>query len=191
MDEKQKNGMLVEILKAQALPRKHASFFNWHDKEIKELDITTYLAKFLSDHEGLKIKTLKASEIDPPDCLLIGENFTIAVEVVELVDKAAIEAQIKERLLYPDQEPWSQVRLMGEINRLIKVKDNTKSKDLLKSSYNRYALLIHTDEPELNYDSFEKLFNPTSLLKTDLLTEVYILFSYHPVIGKCFVQRLL
>lgn len=190
MNSEQVEKMLTEIKKSQALPRKHANFFNWHDKQTKELEIATYLARHLTDQEGIVITTLKASDSDPPDCLLLTEDSTIAVEIVELVDDAAIEMQIKQKLLYPEQEAWTTERLMSNLNKIIGKKDNPHSKNHLIQKYPRYILLIHTDEPELSFIEFGNLFQREKLLNTVLISEVYVLFSYHPDMGTCPVRQL-
>lgn len=190
MDDKQLEKMLREISRASSLPRKHANFFNWHDKEIKELDIATYLAGYLSLEEKLVIKTLKACELDPPDCVLITESCNIAIEIVELVDSSAIQKQIKEGFLYPEQDSWTEEKLEKALNELITIKDNPRNRTSLHKEYPRYVLLLHTDEPELNINRFKDIFKPSSLIKSSLISEIYLLFSYHPETGNCPILRL-
>ncbi|WP_339670763.1 hypothetical protein [Dasania marina] len=189
MDEETKKAVAESMRKARALPRKHANFFNWHDKEAKELAICSELIQYLVDEYGERFDSIVLGG-DPPDCIVVSDGQEVAIEIVELVDQAAIEKQIRSKHTYPDQAPWTSQRLTDHLNDLIQQKDNPSEKESLKKSYPRYITLIHTDEPELMAADFDRLFIKKSIKATDLVSEVYLIFSYDPGIEGYPVRRL-
>ena len=190
MDEETKKEVAKEMKKTRDLPRRHASFFNSHNKESKEIFICSESIKYLESEKGASFDKLYLGE-DPPDCVVVSGSEEIAIEVVELVDQEAIEKQIKFNLAYPEQREWTTTRFMEHLNKLIQAKDNPENIEILKKKYQRYIALIHTDEPELRTEEFERLFNPVGLEATNLVSEAYLLFSYDPRVNKCPVKRLI
>lgn len=190
MDDEIKKAVAESMRKARALPRKHANFFNWHDKETKELAICSEFVQYLINEQGESFDSVDLGG-DPPDCVAKSGDNEVAIEIVELVDQNAIEAQIRLNEASPVQEPWTTTRLMMHLNKLIQQKDNPSAKYELKQVYSRYIILIHTDEPELMVVDFDRLFNKDDIKLTELVTEAYILFSYDSTIKAYPVRKLI
>jgi len=190
MDDEIKKVVAESMRKARALPRKHANFFNWHDKETKELAICSEFIQYLVNEQGESFDSIDLGG-DPPDCVAKSGGNEVAIEIVELVDQHAIEAQIRLNQVTLTQEPWTTVRLMTHLNKLIQQKDNPSAKNKLKKIYSRYIVLIHTDEPALMVVDFDRLFKKVDLKLTELITEAYILFSYDSTLKIYPVRKLI
>lgn len=189
MDEETEKYISEEMRKARELSRKHANFYNWHKKEVKEYNICGKLLRYLTSQCGEKFEDVRRED-DPPDFIVQTCDREIAIELAELVDQEAIENQIKHKLAYPEQEGWTTDSLMRKINGRIAVKDNPKEKESLAKRFGRYIVLLHTDEPELHVDVFDNLFRSDEVAPTSLVNEVYLLFSFDPSYGTCPVKRL-
>ena len=189
MDEETKKAVVESLKKNRVLPRKHADFFNWYDKETKELAICSELIHYLIKECGESFNSIILGS-DPPDCIAISEKQKVAIEIVELVDQSAIEKQIRSKHAYPCQEPWTSKRLTEHLNKLIQQKDRPQEREYLKNLYPRYITLIHTDEPELMASDFDRLYVKETIQTTDLVNEVYLLFSYDPRIDGYPIRKL-
>jgi len=100
---------VVEALRRNAeRRRKHASFFDWGNKETKELAICTRLGDHLVSNKELKNFRVTVGD-NPPDCVLLSGQQRIAIEITELVDREAIDAQMRNE---PDVgREWTPARL--------------------------------------------------------------------------------
>jgi len=190
MGEEIKKAVAESMRKARSLPRKHANFFNWHDKETKELAICSEFVQFLINEHGESFDSIDLGD-DPPDCVAKFEENEVAIEIVELVDQNAIEVQIRLNKEYSSQEPWTTARMMKHLNKLIQQKDNPSEKQQLKKVYSRYIVLIHTDEPELMVGDFDRLFKKGAIQSTELVNEAYLLFSYDSAIKGYPLRKLI
>src|SRR3972149_9545841 len=106
MDEETEKYIAEEMRKARELPRKHATFYNWHKTKVKEDYICRILLRHLTSKHGETFDTLCLGD-DPPDFTVQTCDQQIAIEVRELVDQHAIQNQIKHKLAYPEQEGWT------------------------------------------------------------------------------------
>lgn len=184
MDDITAQQIAEEMKKSRELPRDHASFFDWHDKGVKEIFVCRILVTYLNNENGENFQSVSAGN-DPPDCIALSGPREVAIEVVELVDQKTIENQIKLKQAYPETVVWSEELLTGRLNTLIQGKDNPEKKDELREKFSRYILLIHTDEPGLTCSIFENLFSENKIISTTLIDEVYLLFSHDPGL-KCY-----
>jgi len=189
MDEETRKAIAESMRRTLSLPRKHANFFNSHNKETKELAICAEFIQYLVDEYDQLFDSIILGG-DPPDCIAVSGEQNVAIEIVELVDQVAIESQICTKHAYPEQDPWTSQRLTDHLNKLIQQKDCPTEKEHLKRSYPRYIALIHTDEPELTVTDFDHLYVKEFIKSTDLVSEVYLLFSYDPGVKGCTVRRL-
>ncbi len=190
MDDEIDKSVLDTIKKSQDLPRKHADFFNWGNKETKERSICYKFTQYLFDTNG-EVFDLVSLGGDPPDCIAKTKNTEVGIEVVELVDQKAIEDRIRLKKHWVHQQAWTTEKLMENLNKLIQGKDSPKKKVELLRKYERYIALIHTDEPELTAQDFDALFSSNHIKSTDLVTEAYILFSYDPQTRNYPIRRVL
>ncbi|MDH5630350.1 MAG: hypothetical protein OEY96_09365 [Gammaproteobacteria bacterium] len=189
MDSNRKKSLYKTLEKLRQLPRKHADFFDWHNKETKEKYLCGKLMHHLLDEGGEKFESLRIGE-NPPDCVVEIGGEIVGIEVVEFVDQKAIEEQIRKKSLWSHQPPWTEDMVMSKLNSLIQDKNNPREKANLKEKYKRYIVLLHTDEPELDAQEFDRLFNRELLEATDLVTEAHIIFSYDPSLKRYPVIKL-
>ncbi|MDH5184213.1 MAG: hypothetical protein OEX12_10020 [Gammaproteobacteria bacterium] len=168
-----------EMRKSLSLPRKHASFFHWHKKDVMELHLCSLLVGNL-EKNGESGFTKITEGGDPPDCIVSQSSVEFAIEVTELVVQESIEEQVKKNLAYVFGPEWTEPFLTKKLNTILAKKDNPKKKEKLRKKYGRYVLLIHTDESELDSESFKRLFKKDKLISTSLIDEAYVVFSYDP-----------
>lgn len=188
--DKQTQKLVAEgMRKARSLSREHANFFDWHNKDTKELHICSLLINYLNNSEGEFIESYDLGT-DPPDCIATSKDKEVGIEIVELVDQKAIENQIRYKWASAHQEPWTRDKLMTQLNKLIQDKDSPSLKSQLMKKYERYIVLIHTDEPELRIVELDNFYSESSLKSTELVTDVYLLFSYDPNEIGCPIKKL-
>lgn len=144
------NELLLEALnEINSLPRQHASFYNWKDKGIKEAGV---IEEFLDpdNHCGRHwfTSTFYLETDDPPDAWVVdSDGGRTALEVVELVNEKAIEAQIKKDSLRCREEAirWKDLAYFERrLNDEISKKD--KKCEKLFASGRKVQLLLHSDE---------------------------------------------
>ena len=172
-----------EFLKVQ---RKYASFFEWYkrEKSIKEKGIVESLLESLSMDGTTMYQNLRASENDPPDVLAetMG-GVLVAFEVRELVDQPAIELNERGEQVYRD---WTNSEVIQEIQKIIDEKD---TKNYIGGPYEKWILVIPTDEPVLTHWQLKPLLDAHEFKETRQLNEAYLLFSYDPAIkGYPYIQ---
>jgi len=184
------DAVAAEMKKSREIPRKYASFFQWHNRDIMELGVCKHLGDYLSAEGRGDVSSYKLGE-DPPDCIIALNGQDVAVEITELVDPAAIKEQVKHNVAYPDGIEWNVDVLAEKLNTILIKKDNPKDKADLREKSSQYWLVIHTDEPELMYPEFERLFDASMLVDTSLIDEVYVVFGYDPRVKCCPVKRVL
>lgn len=188
MDNKTREAIGKALLENAKLPRAHASYFNWKDKEVKELNISGHLARHIHS-TGVEIANIKLGG-DPPDVIFETNDGPIGVELVELVDNQAIQDQIHKRVEYLEQPKWTSDRFVEEVNRLVSIKDKPSNVNELMGVYDEYICLIHTDEPDLVSPSRENVINSHGITETNLITQVYLVVSYDPQQDKFPIYRL-
>src|SRR5690606_35040917 len=126
--------------------RKHASFFDWPDKRLKELGIVEELIEAVGA-QGYVLADPHTHEPDPPDCVCSdAAGNLVALEVVELVSQDAVERNARGENVYRWWEP-DDIRLA--IESLLRRKDE---KTFHGGPYADIAVVIHTDEPVLMAD---------------------------------------
>ena len=163
---------LIEIIKRQ---RKHANFFEWPQKEVKELAIVKLLFESMQK-KGLCIYNDPVSfKYDPPDCIAKDiDGNSIAIEVSELVDfKTVCDAEHnKETPKY-----WETNEIIEQIEHIASKKDK---KTLNGGPYKQYVLLIFTAEPFIETNDTINVLSKYEFKKQKNIDEIYMLFSYDP-----------
>jgi hypothetical protein len=177
-----------EIEKLKALQRNHASFYNWHDKEIQELGIAQDFFQKLEEISNDKLVSIKNAE-DPPDIGVVtksGRN--IAIEITELVDQKAIEYEIKGDSRYSERVvAWNKENTIEAVTNIINKKDTLCER--VPKEYDTTTLLIFTDEPRLTSDNLKEYLKETKWPDTNHINEVYILTGYEPIYDtKCLIK---
>lgn len=182
---------IVESLRRNdRLRRKHASFWNFHKKSSKELGLFSEIFKNFESDYGSKVIGWGLCEKDPPDVFAdLVDGRKIGVEITELVNEAAIDAQIKNLILYPKELlSFGYDRACEEIRRIVEEKEEKLS--LVLPSYDELVLLIHTDEFLLKPEQFQPTVATQSFKAGRVFQTVYLLFSYEPDKGKCPLIKL-
>jgi hypothetical protein len=170
---------LGAALRANA--REANTFWFWRDRTIGEpgaaLEILTQAGV---DVVGL----VSRNPNDPPDCEATLDGHFSGVEVTELVDQATLERSIRAaRDREAGKEPsqpeaflfWDRDSLLTELQALIDRKDRKTQKG---GPYERYALVVPTDETFLDRDTTRR-FLEGATFQSQLITDVFLGLSYH------------
>lgn len=157
--------------------RTYASFFEWPNKQIKELGIVQDFVEELSRH-GLVWRDARVYQPDPPDCVCFDENGNIiALEVVELVSREAIERNHRgEDVLCI----WTPQDIKRGIDSILSGKDR---KAFNGGPYAEIAVVIHTDEPLMILEEARTALEGCTFGPFDKVTKAFLMFSYMPSNG--------
>lgn len=186
--KKLKEKIKEDIEKLNNLPRKHASFYNWHDKKIQEVGLGLYFFQKLEEISCEYLVDIKNAE-DPPDVKIVtNQGRTIGVEITELVDQKAIEYQIKNDPRYEERVlSWNHENTIEAITSIIEKKDHL-CRDV-PTYYNSIFLLIFTDEQRLISDTLKQYVDERIWPETKNINEIFILTGYEPKHGtKCLLK---
>jgi hypothetical protein len=160
--------------------REWNSFWSWRDNPVAERGI----ARDLLEAVGVQVDSLRSLDQDPPDCEATLDGQFSGIEVTELVHRATLERSIKAvRQRSRGEEPqkpeayfvWGRDDLIAALQAMLVVKNSAK----LKRSYERYVLVIHTDEFFLDSENVER-FLRGARFKTSLITHAFLGLSYEP-----------
>ncbi|MGK0545057.1 hypothetical protein ACSEE7_06080 [Halomonas cupida] len=177
-----------EIDKLRNLKRKHASFFDWHDKEAQEKGIGMDFFQKLEESSDEYLLNIESVE-DPPDVkITTSKGRELGVEITELVDQAAIEYEIKGDPRYCERiVSWNKENTIELLEAIIVRKDGKCEK--VKDRYESLVLLIFTDEPRLESDTLKEYLHEHTWPETMYIDEAYILTGYEPGHGtKCLIR---
>jgi len=163
---------LIEIIKRQ---RKHASFFEWPQKNTKELGILKCLIESLEKAGCSSYSDPHSTMKDPPDCIARDNNGKlVGVEISEFVDlKTIIDAQHNKD--YPKY--WDKKEVIDKIQSIIQKKDRKKFHG---GPYSSIILIIFTDETFLDRDEVIPYMKQHEFKRTNQIDEIYLLFSPDP-----------
>lgn len=172
---------------ARAKARGYSDFFLWSiDRDMEEWGVVTSLAESLDKHNALFFSHLRrrGRPNDPPDCEAAGENGArIAIEVTELVDGQAIQAY-KAGAIY-DWAEWDKEKFLAGLDRALKAKDS-RYPNLKGGPYEGgYVVVIHTDEPLLNFETVSRFLERYDLPKPQNISRAFLLLSYDPAQNRC------
>lgn len=159
--------------------RQHANWFEWIDKPGKELGIAQEFAVALERVTGSVAGHIELGG-DPPDIVITSKNGeTTSVEITELVNQAAIKAQIDESSDYARQIfDWNGGKIMARIEERVRAKE--KKCRSLAINDSRVILLLHTDEPRLSEQMVVDAVLECGPIVSDVFGEVWLLFRYDP-----------
>lgn len=162
----------------------YASYNDWPEKQQQEIGAVLCLFESLEKQHQLQHLNLlpRGEGNDPPDCEAVDENHQrIGIEVTELVDEKTIRNQINgDPSNWAD---WDRQKLLHKIHERIFAKD--KPRKVKGGPYDKYILLIHTEEPGLPFQKAGKLLANTSFDNMALLDEVYLIFSFDEKLDYC------
>ena len=163
---------LIDIIKRQ---RKHASFFEWPQKDTKELGVLECLIESLEKAGCSSYSEPHSSVKDSPDCIARDNSGNlVGIEISELVDlKTVRDAQHNND--YPKY--WVKQEVIDRTQSIILQKDRKKFHG---GPYSRIILVIFTDETFLDPDDVIPYLKQHEFEKTNQIYEIYLLFSYDP-----------
>jgi hypothetical protein len=154
--------------------RTYASFYEWPEKRVKELGVANELVESLATH-GIDYRDVRLHEPDPPDCVCVdGVGRSVALELVELVSRQAIEANQRGENVYRWWEPED---IRNEVSALLSRKD---AKVFSGGPYAEIAVVIFTDEPALTADEARRALIGLTFGPFTQLTRAFLMFSYMP-----------
>jgi hypothetical protein len=154
--------------------RKYASFFEWCDKQRKELGIAEELIKALA-MQGYHLRDPRIHDPDPPDCTCRDASGNlIALELVEFVSQEAVERNAKGDDVYCRWEPED---IRSHVTMLLLSKD---TKNFSGGPYSDIAVVIHTDEPVLTIEMAREALDGITFGPFYQLSRAFFIFSYMP-----------
>lgn len=175
-----------EILKRQ---RHYANFFEWPDKQRKELGIVEQLLKGMevAEESVYHSVTIGPSANHAPDCVAYDLNgAAVAMEVRELVSEEAIRRNQKEdqwvKWVYRN---WQPKEVVEEVSSILEEKD---AKDYHGGPYIKIAVVIYTDEMTISYDSCAELLRSKTFGPFEQISEAFFLFPHEA--GPCLYVKL-
>lgn len=158
--------------------RGYSDFFTWPlDRQLEEWAIVDSLKESLEMANAGFFNSVVARGRgnDPPDCEAnLYEGGKLGIEVTELVDPAAIMAYKNGDT--SQQAEWSEDKLIKAITHRLKAKDI--STNLKGGPYAQYALVIHTDEPLLNFDYTYPVLSKIAFHDYSLIDRAFLLMSF-------------
>jgi hypothetical protein len=152
-------------------------FWSWRDKPVGERGA----AQNLLEAAGFKMERLVSRERDPPDCEAMLDGKWSGIEVTELVHEPTLKRSIKAILqraigVVPKLPEayfiWERDDLLEELRRILKKKDKEP-----EDHYERYVLVINTDEMYLDRERVER-FLEGATFKTNVITDAILGLSY-------------
>jgi hypothetical protein len=160
--------------------REWNGFWYWREKPIGERGAV----RNILEAAGVQVTNLVSADQDPPDCEAMLDGKLSGVEVTELIHRRTLERSIKAvRQRSRGEEPqrseayfvWDRDDLLAVLQALLNVKNLAK----LKKSYERYVLIIHTDEFFLDRDKVRRFLDGASF-RTSVITDAFLGLSYDP-----------
>lgn len=165
----------IERLKEiAARTRKYASFFEWPEKEGKELGVVEEMISGLNAL-GLGLHNFKVQRPDPPDCVCDApDGRRVAIEVAEIVCEEAARLNAQGHNVF---RAWRPGELAATINTRLAEKDG---KTFHGGPFSEISVCLFTDEPALNFDSAKRELASTIFGPYTQIGAAYLLFSYDP-----------
>jgi hypothetical protein len=168
------------------LSRKHADFFQWFDKPSQEAGLAAEFCTQLKRRHGITYSLAASSDLqpdsplDPPDVVLKDDHGAlIGVEITELVNQKAIEAQIQNRPEYIDIAfRFDAAAAVEVLHHIIKRKELAAVN--VCRYYADYLLLVHTAEPWLPQDELATAVSQHTWPATRGIHAAYVMCDYLP-----------
>ncbi len=169
--------------------RVYASMREGGTKEQKEFWAVSDLLASMHDAGDMRFANPRMAADDPPDCTVdTSEGELVAVEVTEFVSQEAVERNQRadpeaiaqfEPGAYVFQD-WTEDDFVTHLSDVLERKDG---KTLLGGPYDRYVVVVHTDEPFLLRAECEEWLAGRSFGPFKQIEEAYLLHGYEPNVG--------
>jgi hypothetical protein len=176
---------LSDIVDLLSKKRKYASFFEWLDKEGKELGVAEELVRALNSAEALDPNSLAPCYPDPPDLTCrTDQGELIAIEVSEIVCVEAVRANQKGHDVF---RVWGKGELQSAIAESLSRKDKVNPQG---GPYHRFYVCLFTDEMMLTHQGASDELSNVVFGPFNQITDAFLLFSYQPATKSYPVLRL-
>ena len=155
--------------------REYAPFFEWFQKDRKELGVVEALLGSLNQTSGSSFCSPRIQHPDPPDCICFNaEGGLVAVEVAEVVceEAARLTAQGEQVM-----RVWRPEELKMRVVDLLDGKDG---KTFHGGPYADIITCLFTDEPMLTLEHVNSELGNTSFGPYKQLTSAFLVLSYDP-----------
>jgi hypothetical protein len=164
------------------LKRPWNGFWSWRDKPVGERGV----AQQLLNAAGFKVERLVSREAgqDPPDCEGLLDDIWSGIEVTELVHEPTLKQSLKATQhraagTVPERPEvyfnWERDDLLAALDQLLKRKDKKPN----GSSFDRYVLMVHTNEMYLDRERVGH-FLKDATFRTNIITDAFLGLSYDP-----------
>lgn len=163
----------------KAASRGHADYWSWEkDRSIAEAGVVDDFIVAIEREEAIRFRSARHREgDDPPDCEAVDEEGRIwGLEVTELLHSRSVAAARAGQ--YVEPKYWDADGVAKEIERRIARKD--AASEVRGGPYERYAVIIYTDEPFLLPEHVASAVQERSFGPVRLLTDAFVLMSYDP-----------
>jgi predicted nucleotidyltransferase len=147
-------------------------FWAYRDKSVGEPGAANEILK----SAGFAIERLVGCKSDPPDCEATIGNRHAGIEVTELVHFKALKRSLK--IGKPIWFPWDQVTFAAALQCIIDRKETAVPR-WQGGPYDRWMLVVHTDEPHLS-QSVVGRFLEGKRFRARFFSDVVLGLSYDP-----------
>jgi hypothetical protein len=161
--------------------RGYASFWEWPDRTLVELQVARILRSYLALADAAEYGPMQPNRNDPPDVIIVAGDRRIGVEVTELVDGATVERH-QHRKKSGNQQPydwadWTHDSVAEAITRIVERKDRKLAKTA--GNFDHVIVAIFTDEPLVARGlAIEALQSCTA--KVQHVDRAFLVISYDP-----------
>lgn len=153
--------------------RIYANFFEAPNKTLKQVTVSKEWLMTYGTAHGYSEESLVAVDDQWPDCEVnMSTGKLCGVEVTELVDSECIKLNEKNNDVY---RHWSNEDIIEGIEKRLREKDKRSH----GGKYHKLIVLIHTDELEIAYDTFDKIINEHEFSGLKNIDEAYLVYSYY------------
>ena len=155
--------------------KSYAAFFEWPEKDQKELGVAEELVVALTRHGTRKLSSLRAFSPDPPDGICVDSaGRLVAIEVSEIVCETAARLNAQSHEVYRE---WQPGELVTAITHRLAEKD---AKTFHGGPYHEIIGCLFTDEPALTFDRAARELEHAQFGPFTQFSAAYLLFSYDP-----------
>lgn len=181
-EDELRRGIEQYVASQKRLARKHASFF-YSGRTYEGIDEITIAEEFVPTFEaifGLQVNNIIPGN-DPPDIAFdVGGSKKFAIELTELVNQEAITAQIRnEHARYAQEQlNWNSHNTCERIECILWKKQKGAQK--VSHLYERYIVLLHTDETMLVSNRVANYTSEHSWPAYPHIDDAYVISSYEP-----------
>jgi len=153
--------------------RKYASHWECGDKLQKEKGV----AKDWLDQSDTyhNLVCMPDRNCAPDFTIQDAKNNLIALEITELVDEKAVGENERDNRVYRDYVDKEEIEC--KLSKILCKKDQKKYHN---GPYKKIIILIHTDEPMIQYEYHNDVIKDMNFTNFKQINEAFLLFSYHP-----------